>query len=233
MIGSHKGPPVSQKDRLADLKLRVEIDVIQIEEGRDCRIRASPPHMRPQIGEMELRGERARDEAAGPFVEIPEDDARTGNVRRLEEIFIHQQDRLRPPLAVRCSKVHVENVHQMRAYADVGAQSPAFFPAGNGKIYAADAFERPAAERDIAIHAAAMFAGFSNGVKVSETVRQVPGLVLLNGQAFAADHLLQGDDIGADFFEDAGDAFDANPAIQAAALVNIVGGNPEAVHGYT
>lgn len=29
------------------------------------------------------------------------------------------------------------------------------------------------------------------------------------------------------------DAFDANPAIQAVALVNIVGGNPEAVHGYT
>jgi hypothetical protein len=78
-----------------------------------------------------------------------------------------------------------------------------------------------------------MFAGFSNGVKVSETVRQVAGLVLLNGQALVADHLLQRNDIGADFFEDAGDAFDANPPIQAAALVNIVGGNPEAIHGYT
>ena len=57
--------------------------------------------------------------------------------------------------------------------------------------------------------------------------------MLLNGQALVADHLLQRDDIGADFFEDAGDAFDANPAIQAAAFVDIVGGNPEAIHGYT
>ena len=97
----------------------------------------------------------------------------------------------------------------------------------------ADAFECPAAERDIAVHAAAMFASFSNGVKVSETVRQIAGLVILNRKALVAHHLLQGDDVGVDLFEDAGDAFDANPAIQAAALVNVVGGNPEAIHGYT
>ena len=151
----------------------------------------------------------------------------------LQQIFIDQPDRLRPALAVRRSEVHVENVQEMRSDADVGTQAPAFFPAGNAKIHVADEFERPAAERDIAVHSAAMFAGLSNGVKVSETVRQVAGLMLLNRQALVADHLLQGDDVGVDFFEDAGDAFDANPAIQAAALVNIVGGNPESIHGYT
>ena len=67
-----------------------------------------------------------RDESVGPFVEIAQDDARTGNVRRLEQIFIHQEDRLRPPLAVRRSEMHVKNVHQMLAYADVGAQNSAF-----------------------------------------------------------------------------------------------------------
>src|SRR6266436_8538496 len=96
-----------------------------------------------------------------------------------------------------------------------------------------DQFESAPAERYIAVHSAAMFASFSNSVKVSETIREIAGLMILNRETLVAHHLLQRHQIGIDLCEHPTDAFDANPAVESPALVNVVRGNAESIHRYT
>jgi hypothetical protein len=62
-----------------------------------------------------------------------------------------------------CSiEVHVKNVEDMRAYADVGMKHSAFLPAGNAQIRMTDQLESPPAESYIAVHSAAMLLSLSN-----------------------------------------------------------------------
>ena len=49
------------KGSLPDLKLMVEIDVVEVQQGQDRRIPSSSTYMVPQVGEMKLGGERSRD----------------------------------------------------------------------------------------------------------------------------------------------------------------------------
>jgi hypothetical protein len=95
-----------------------------------------------------------------------------------------------------------------------------------------DQFETPTAERDIAVHSAAMLPRLSDGVEVPETIREVTRLMFLNRTALVAYDLLQGYDVGVNLGEYLSDAFNANQAIESPALVNVVGGDAEAIHGY-
>ncbi len=78
-----------------------------------------------------------------------------------------------------------------------------------------------------------MLPSFANRVKISEAIREIAGLVVLDGTTLVAHDFLQGYDVGADLREHSSDAFDANPAIKSPALVNVVRGNAESIHGYT
>jgi hypothetical protein len=61
MIRSDQGDPISMKESLPDLKLMVEVDVIEVQQGQDRRIPSSATNVVPQVGEMKLGGERSRD----------------------------------------------------------------------------------------------------------------------------------------------------------------------------
>lgn len=107
----------------------------------------------------------------GPLVEIAEDDARAGDVDRPQKVFINEPHRLGSPLAARRAEMHVENVQQVRAYAKVRAKHAALLPAGDAQIDMPDQFERPPAQRYVAVDASAMFSRFADCVEASKMVR--------------------------------------------------------------
>jgi hypothetical protein len=168
-----------------------------------------------------------------PFIEVAQYDAWARDVDRPQQIFIDQTDRLCPALAVRRTEVNVEDVKEMWAYAEVGTKHTPFFPAGNAQIHMTGQFESAPAESYIAVHSAAMLASFSDGVKVSETIREIAGLMILNRETVVAHDLLQRYQIGIELCEHPSDAFDGNPAVESTSLVNVVGGNAESIHRYT
>jgi hypothetical protein len=169
----------------------------------------------------------------GPFIEIAKDDAGTRDIDCPQKVFIYEPHRLGSALAVRRAEMHVENVQQMRAYADVGTKHAAIFPSGDAEVDMPDQFERPPAQRYVAVDAPAMFSRFAYCVKASKMLRKVAGLMILNGTAFMTHDFLQGYYVGVDFGEYPSDAFHANTAVQSSSFVDIVGGDPESTHDYT
>jgi hypothetical protein len=128
--------------------------------------------------------------------------------------------------------MHVKNMQKMTAYVEVSTEHSAFFPAGDAQIDVTDQFERPPAQRHVAVHATPMFSRLANCVPVSEMLREIVGLMILNRTALVAYDLLQSNDVGDNFCEYTSGALDANPAIEPPALVNIVSRDTESSHCY-
>ena len=76
-----------------------------------------------------------------------------------------------------------------------------------------------------------MLASFSNSVKAPETIREIAGLMILNRQTLVAHHFLQGYDVSVNLSQYTRDAFNAYPAIEPPALVNVISGDAEGSHG--
>jgi hypothetical protein len=75
-----------------------------------------------------------------------------------------------------------------------------------------------------------MLASFSNGVRVPEMIREIACLMILKRKTLMAHDFLQRHQIGIDLCEHPSDAFDANPAVESPALVDVVRGNAESIH---
>ena len=56
--------------RLLDPEVMIEIDVIQVQQGKKRRIAARPRKVRVQVRKMKFGYQRFRDQPAHPFVEI-------------------------------------------------------------------------------------------------------------------------------------------------------------------
>src|SRR5207245_5051039 len=115
-----------------------------------------------------------------------------------------------------------KDVQHILAQADVCTKRSTFLPAGYAQIDLPDQLEIPSTQRNVTIHTATVFAGLTDGVKVSELVRQIAGLMVLYGTALMADNFLEGDDVRADLIEHARDAFDARSAVETQSLVDVV-----------
>ncbi len=80
-----------------------------------------------------------------PFVKVTKDNAWTGDVDSLKQVFIDEPDRLCPALAMGRAEVHVENVQKVRAQADVGTKHSSFFAAWYAQIHVTNQIEAPSA----------------------------------------------------------------------------------------
>lgn len=176
-----------------------------------------------KVRETKLSGESSRDPPVRPYVKIAEDDARARDVNGLEEILIDQPDRLRPALPVCRAKVHIEDMQKLRAYAQVRTEQSPFLPTGNTQIDVPGAFNGLRLNVTFAVDSAAMLPGFFYRMRISELVREIASLVVLDRTAFVAHYLLQGYDVSVDLGEDLTDAFHAKAAIESPAFVNVVG----------
>ena len=144
-----------------------------------------------------------------------------------QQILIDQPHGLRPALAVRGAEMHVENVQQMRAYAEVGTKHAAFLPVrghsdrrdGSIRTATGSASRCRRRRRDA-----------SGSRQSRERIRDAPQGSLLDDPESNGP---RGSPPPAALrcrrrsLEYARNAFDSNSAIQSPALVNIVSGNPE------
>src|SRR5581483_6927993 len=78
---------------------------------------------------LEAVAEKARGEAAGPLVEIADDETRRFELGVAEDIFAEQKLGLAAALVQAGAEVHVEEVEKVGAEFDVGLQGAALFSA--------------------------------------------------------------------------------------------------------
>jgi hypothetical protein len=118
--------------------------------------------------------------------------------------------------------VNIEDMYQMMPDANVGAQDAAFFAARNGQVNVAHQSKIESAERHIAIDPATMFARFANGVNISESRRQIAGLMIHNRFTLVVHYFLERNDVSVQLSQHAGNALDARAAIEPPRFVNVV-----------
>jgi hypothetical protein len=127
--------------------------------------------------------------------------------------------------------MYVENVQAAMPAANVGPQSAALLPIGDAQVRVRCPLDLPSAERHVAVYPTAVFASLTDRIEVLKAIGEITGLVVFEGRPVVAHYFLERHNVGVEFRENPCDTFDLNPAIQPTALVNVVGDNPNSLHG--
>ena len=94
------------------LQRRIEVDVVEFQHGQRAREAAAPSLVLPQMDLLKLPHHELRSQAACPFVEIAQDNARAGVRGVVQHLIAEQQRTLRAPLEIACPQMDVEDVQQ-------------------------------------------------------------------------------------------------------------------------
>src|SRR6476660_5938215 len=109
----------------ADLDLSFVINVIEVQNGEDARIRATPLQVLVDIDALKERAEGAGGEAAHPFIEVAEDDL--GSLDALVVDESGQPGRLIPSFEHGGAEMDVVDVQRVAVDIEVGALTGARF----------------------------------------------------------------------------------------------------------
>ena len=75
MVGCSQGQLCSIEMHVSQLEIRIVVDVIEMEEGKDTRIRSSTLQMHQDVGALKVMAQHLCGEPAAPFVEVADNDA--------------------------------------------------------------------------------------------------------------------------------------------------------------
>src|SRR5579885_1218229 len=180
---------------------------------------------------MKLGRERARNQPVGPFIEVPQNDAGTGYVNRAQQILIDEPYGLRSALAMGRAEMHIKDVQQAPVMrSNVRPQHATLLAPGYAEVHVASQSDLPSAERYVSVGRAAVLPRLADGEAISQTAGEIAGLVVLDRMAFMADDLLQGNDVRLNLFQHPRDSFNPDPAVEPAALVDVICGDSKANH---
>ncbi len=128
---------------------------------------------------LKAAAKKACGEAAGPLVEIADDEAWSGELRVAEDFFAEENACLAAALVQTGAEVHVEEVQQVRAELDIGLQRATLFAAG-GEVVVVPGADGQAREGEVAVGAAVERAVRTKlGGVGGQSARDFAGLVVM------------------------------------------------------
>lgn len=101
--------------------------VVECEEREDAGVGGGNAHAVARLEGLEGGAEQARGEAAGPLVEVADEEAWWGEVFVAEDLFAEQEAGLPAALVEAGAEVNVEEVQCVLAEVDVGLEGAALF----------------------------------------------------------------------------------------------------------
>ena len=212
--------------RALDGQTVVEIDVVEMEERQDARVRPGARQMGREIGEMKFGRERTSHQSVVPVVEVAQHDSLAGDVHGVEQPFIDEAG-LRAPFADRRAQVHVEDMQQVMAHSDVGAERAPLLSAGDAKVDVMRPLDRPPAERDVRKRGLPVTPRLAHRVAVLELLGKEARLVGAWWLTRVVDDLLERDDVRVDLLQNTEDALDSDAAVESTGLVDVVSGDSQ------
>ena len=90
MVGGHQRHASPDQPHAVNPHNRVVIDMVQVPERQDAGVRAGALQVGSYVGADQMRAQKLGGEAAGPLVEVADDQAGVGEVRMMEQGGIHQ-----------------------------------------------------------------------------------------------------------------------------------------------
>ncbi len=199
--------------------------MVEVQHRQHAGIRPPALEVRRQVHALEHLAQGPRRQTLHPLVEVAEQHLRSldrgvghelGQLRRLPEALAHAR-----------AEVHVEHVEVASTDVDVHPLASARLPAPERQVTRVVAAHRQPAQDDVAVGLASQQARGLHHPAHTESGAEERGLAVLLGTA--AHDLLQRDDVGVEPLEHVEDAFGPRPSIHTAALVDVVGGEAEAL----
>ena len=179
--------------------------------------------MLPQVDALQPLAEHLRRQPLHPLVEVAEHDLRLADAAVVDDGA--QPARLVPALEERRAEVHVVEVQRVVADGDVDALAAARLARLPRQVVLRVMEDRKPAEDDVAEQAAAQCRA---GAMTQPMPSSAPSSSACPAKLRAgADDLLQRDDVGLDAADDVGDAVGTGAAVESAAAVDVVGGDPQ------
>lgn len=200
-----------------------------MQEGQNAGIGAGAAEMGADVGALKMRFEELRYKSLGPLVEIAEDDACSSELTVGKDSEVDELPSLMAAFEERSAKMDVEGLQDAAVLeVDVGLQAAAAFSAAHRNIVVLRIVNRITGKKDIAVSAAFVVTILPYFGMVAEFLGHIASLLMLATFTLKADDFLQRDNISVQFAQDLRDAIWANAPIQAAALMDIVGGHAHA-----
>ena len=232
VIRGEEGGARAVEGQPLQLQRVVVVDVVEMHEGQEPRIRPLPLEVLADIHALQVRAEEMRGEAGRPLVEVPEHDARPGELLVAQDLHVREPSALVAPLDVVRAQVDVEHVHHRPADVDVDVQAAAPLEALHAEVVVLHRLHREAGQDHVAVGGPPQLAVLAQAELEAHLVGDVARLVLVVPGLLPRHHLLEGDDVRLDLAQHVHDAPRARAAIEAAAAVDVVGRDPDPVHGY-
>ena len=206
-----------------ELQATIKIDVIQMKERQHAGIRPFPAQVMADICPFQMRTQRFCNGAAKPFIEIAQNNARSGKARMVDDLIVEQPPRLRAVFKERCAEVDIEDMQHGGVQLYVGAQaSSGFTTPGRDVIVAMNVDGKPA-EDDIPVTAAAKLARFSEGKMQAEFFGNKSSLIRFAIPPFDTQNFLQRNDVRVNLAQDVHNPAWAHTSIQTSTFVNVIG----------
>src|SRR4051812_11263829 len=153
---------------LRELKVTIEVEVVEAEEWEDSRVAALHGF---GIDAVKLSVHQHRRYAAGPLVEIADHDARPRKFLVRRQDCAHQRAGLMWALEETCSEMDVEDVKNLSAAEfDVGAKAAPPFALAPGDVVIFLVGDGKPRQGGVSIGCAAMYAVLAEGIAVAGTL---------------------------------------------------------------
>jgi hypothetical protein len=202
------------------------IDVVEMKDRKHARVGPPTLQMRKEVDAVQLLAQHPRREASRPLVEVADDDFWPCDSPVVDERG--QTRRLEPALEEGRAEMDVVDVDDVGIHRDVDALDAARLARPPREVVLRMLPDRQPAENDVAKQMSAQVARGRHDPAHAERRAQLLGVT--RPRRPGADDFLQGDDVRIDVLEDAGDAVRPRPTVEAAAAVDVVGGNAKRGH---
>lgn len=207
-------------------KAVVEVDVIQMQHGKHTGIRSAASRESSNVDLLQVRAQQLRRHASSPLIEIPKDNAESGQFFVAENAVLKQTRSLRASLKERRAQVGVEYVDCGIANGDIRTVASSRFAPGNGKIKALGPLNRKPAQNQVAVRSTGIGPRFAENKVHLEVLGKDPGLISIR-RPLGPDDFLQCDNVRVHLAQHRSDAVRTDALIEAFAPMNVVRGDAD------
>jgi hypothetical protein len=220
MVGCHERAPRARQFDIPNLhRGALVVDMIQMQERKNTRIRSASLQVRKEIDAVQGLGQHLRRQSTGPLVEVAQH--HFGAVDSAIPHDLRELNRLVPALEQRRTEVHIVEMHGVIVHGQINPLAAARFSTPPRQVILGMLSDGQAAQDDVAEEMPPQTSRWCHDPAHTKRGTELLGMSWTVG--VGSDHFLERDDVGIDVREHGGRSRWFDTPVEAPTTVDIVG----------